>query len=68
MSVRNKFLIILGVIFSAALTYFISTPSNKDLILIGCSSDSDRQYGRRPLAKLLVDEGTPVKQEISSLP
>jgi HlyD family secretion protein len=66
MSVRNKFLIILGVIFSAALTYyFISTPSNKDLILIG-TVDSNQvivspQINGR-LAKLLVDEGTPVKQ------
>ena len=66
MSVRNKFLIILGVIFSAALTYyFISTPSNKDLILIGTVDSnqvivSPQVNGR--LAKLLVDEGTPVKQ------
>src|SRR3984957_9692230 len=66
MSVRNKFLIILGVIFTAALTYyFISTPSNKDLILIG-TVDSNQvivspQVGGR-LAKLLVDEGTQVKQ------
>jgi HlyD family secretion protein len=66
MSVRNKFLIILSVIFTAALTYyFISTPSNKDLILIG-TVDSNQvivspQVGGR-LAKLLVDEGTPVKQ------
>ncbi|MGH9500957.1 MAG: HlyD family secretion protein [Terriglobales bacterium] len=66
MSVRNKFLIVLGVIFSAALTYYyVSTPSNKDLILIG-TVDSNQvivspQVGGR-LAKLLVDEGTPVKQ------
>jgi len=66
MSVRNKFLIILGVIFSAALTYyFISTPSNKDLILIGTVDSnqvivSPQVNGR--LAKLLVNEGTPVKQ------
>jgi HlyD family secretion protein len=66
MSVRNKFLIILGVIFSAALTYyFISTPSNKDLILIGTVDSnqiivSPQVNGR--LARLLVDEGTPVKQ------
>ena len=66
MSVRNKFLIILGVIFTAALTYyFISTPSNKDLILIGTVDSnqiivSPQVNGR--LAKLLVDEGTPVKQ------
>jgi HlyD family secretion protein len=66
MSVRNKFLIVLGVIFTAALTYyFVSTPSNRDLILIG-TVDSNQvivspQVGGR-LAKLLVDEGTPVKQ------
>jgi multidrug resistance efflux pump len=66
MSVRNKFLIVLGVIFSAALAYyFISTPSNKDLILIGTVDSnqvivSPQVNGR--LAKLLVDEGTPVKQ------
>ena len=66
MSVRNKFLIVLAVIFSAALSYyFISTPSNKDLILIG-TVDSNQvivspQVGGR-LARLLVDEGTPLKQ------
>jgi HlyD family secretion protein len=66
MSVRNKFLIVLGVIFTAALTYyFISTPSNKDLILIGTVDSnqvivSPQVNGR--LAQLLVDEGTPVKQ------
>jgi HlyD family secretion protein len=66
MSVRNKFLIVLGVIFTAALTYyFVSTPSNKDLILIGTVDSnqvivSPQVNGR--LARLLVDEGTPVKQ------
>lgn len=66
MSVRNKFLIILGVIFSISLTYYLfSTPRNKDLILIG-TVDSNQvivspQIGGR-LAKLLVDEGTQVKQ------
>jgi HlyD family secretion protein len=66
MSVRNKFLIVLGVIFTAALTYyFISTPSNRDLILIGTVDSnqvivSPQVNGR--LAQLLVDEGTPVKQ------
>jgi len=65
-SVRNKFLIILGVIFSISLTYYLfSTPRNKDLILIG-TVDSNQvivspQIGGR-LAKLLVDEGTQVKQ------
>jgi HlyD family secretion protein len=66
MSVRNKFLIVLGVIFTAALTYYyISTPSNRDLILIGTVDSnqvivSPQVNGR--LAQLLVDEGTPVKQ------
>ena len=42
MSVRNKFLIILGVIFAISLTYYlVSTPSNKDLIL-------DRHSGFEP--------------------
>jgi multidrug resistance efflux pump len=65
-SVRNKFLIILGVIFSISLTYYLlSTPPNKDLILIGTVDSnqvivSPQIEGR--LAKLLVDEGTQVKQ------
>jgi HlyD family secretion protein len=65
-SVRNKFLIILGVIFSISLTYYLlSTPSNKDLILIGTVDSnqvivSPQIEGR--LAKLLVEEGTQVKQ------
>ena len=60
MSVRNKFLIILGVIFSISLTYYLlSTPRNKDLILIGTVDSnqvivSPQIEGR--LAKLLVDE------------
>ena len=66
MSVRNKFLIVLGVIFSISLTYYLlSTPRNKDLILIGTVDSnqvivSPQIEGR--LAKLLVDEGTQVKQ------
>jgi len=65
-SVRNKFLIILGVIFSISLTYYLlSTPRNNDLILIGTVDSnqvivSPQIEGR--LAKLLVDEGTQVKQ------
>jgi len=65
-SVRNKFLIIVGVIFGVALTYyFLSTPRNEDLILIGTVDSnqvivSPQIEGR--LAKLLVDEGTQVKQ------
>jgi HlyD family secretion protein len=66
MSVRNKFLIVLGVIFAISLFYyFLSTPRSKDLILIG-TVDANQivvspQVGGR-LAKLLVDEGTQVKQ------
>ena len=66
MSVRNKFLIILGVIFAISLTYYLfSTPSNKDLIFIGTVDSnqvivSPQIEGR--LAKLLVEEGTQVKQ------
>jgi HlyD family secretion protein len=66
MSARNKFLIILSVVLAISLGhYFFSTPSNKDLVLIG-TVDSNQvivspQIGGR-LAKLLVDEGTQVKQ------
>ena len=66
MSVRNKFLIVVGVIFAIALTYyFFSTPSNRDLVLIGTVDSnqvivSPQVQGR--LQKLLVDEGTQVKQ------
>jgi len=66
MSVRNKFLILLSVITAIALGYyFISTPRNKDLILIGTVDSnqvivSPQVNGR--LMKLLVEEGTQVKQ------
>jgi multidrug resistance efflux pump len=62
---RNRFFILLGVIFLIALAYyFFSTPSNKDLVLIGTVDSnqvivSPQTQGR--LQKLLVDEGTPVK-------
>src|SRR5262249_22474975 len=63
---RNKFLIILGAVFAAALTYYLlSTPRGSDLILIG-SVDANQVIvspqtpGR--ISKLLVDEGTQVKQ------
>jgi len=65
-STRNKFLILLGIVFSIALIdYLLSTPGQKDLILIGTVDSnqvivSPQIEGR--LAKLLVDEGTPVKQ------
>jgi multidrug resistance efflux pump len=66
MSVRNKFLIVVGVIFVISLTYyFVSTPSNRDLVLIGTVDSnqvivSPQVQGR--LQKLLVDEGTQVRQ------
>lgn len=66
MSVRNRVMMILGVIFVAALVYYIiSTPSSKDLDMIGTVDAnqvivSPQVEGR--IAKLLVDEGTPVKQ------
>ena len=66
MSVRNKVLSFLGLIFVVALGYYLfSTPSSKDLVLIG-TVDSNQVIvspqipGR--IAKLLVEEGTPVKQ------
>ncbi len=66
MNARNRIFILLGIITAAALAYFlIFTPNSKDLILIG-TVDSNQvivspQIGGR-LSKLLVDEGTPVKQ------
>jgi HlyD family secretion protein len=62
---RNKFLILLSVVFLVAVTYyFVSTPRSKDLVLIGTVDSnqvivSPQVQGR--IAKLLVDEGTPVK-------
>jgi multidrug resistance efflux pump len=66
MSVRNKFLIVLGVIvLIASLYYIVSTPGGNDLVLVG-TVDANQivvspQVGGR-IAKLLVDEGTSVKQ------
>jgi HlyD family secretion protein len=66
MSVRNKFLILVLVIFAISLTYyFVSTPRSHDLDLIGTVDAnqvivSPQTQGR--LQKLLVDEGTQVKQ------
>lgn len=66
MSVRNKFLIMLGIILTiSSLYYFFSTPGGKDLVLVG-TVDANQivispQIGGR-MARLLVDEGTPVKQ------
>ncbi len=66
MSVRNKFLILLGVLLLIASLYYVfSTPGGNDLVLVG-TVDSNQivvspQVGGR-IAKLLVEEGTPVKQ------
>lgn len=66
MNARNKFLIILAVILIASTIYYlVSTPRSSDLVLIGTVDSnqiivSPQVQGR--IAKLLVDEGTQVKQ------
>ena len=66
MNARNKFFIILAVIFAIALGYYLfSTPRGSDLDLIGVVDAnqvivSPQVAGR--ISKLLVDEGTAVKQ------
>jgi multidrug resistance efflux pump len=63
---RNRVFIILGIIVViSAIYYFVSTPRSKDLVLIGTVDAnqvivSPQTEGR--IAKLLVDEGTRVKQ------
>jgi HlyD family secretion protein len=65
MKARNKFFVLLGVIFLAASAYYyFSTDHSKDLVLIGTVDAnqvivSAQVEGR--IEKLLVDEGTPVK-------
>lgn len=65
MTPRNRIFVLLGIIFLIAAGYYlISTPSTKDLVLIGTVDAnqvivSPQVQGR--LLKLLVDEGTPVK-------
>jgi multidrug resistance efflux pump len=66
MSVRNKFLILLSVLLAiAGLYYVFSTPGGNDLVLVGTVDSnqivvSPQVSGR--IAKLLVEEGTPVRQ------
>lgn len=66
MSARNKFLIALSIILAIATAYyFLSTPRDKDLVLVGTVDAnqivvSPQIQGR--IQKLLVDEGTQVKQ------
>jgi HlyD family secretion protein len=65
-SARNRVFMILSLVLGISLAYyFISTPRSADLVLIG-TVDANQvvvspQIGGR-LAKLLVDEGTPVKK------
>ena len=65
MSARNRFFVLLGVIFViAAAYYFFSTDHSRDMVLIGTVDAnqvivSAQVEGR--IQKLLVDEGTPVK-------
>ena len=65
MSARNRFFILLGIIFViAASYYFFSTDHSRDLVLIG-TVDANQvivsAQVRGRIQKLLVDEGTPVK-------
>ena len=65
MSARNRFFILLGIIFIISATYyFFSADHSRDLVLIGTVDAnqvivSAQVEGR--IQKLLVDEGTPVK-------
>jgi len=65
MSARNRFFILLGIIFViASAYYYFSTDHSRDLVLIGTVDAnqvivSAQVEGR--IQKLLVDEGTPVK-------
>ena len=65
MSARNRFFILLGIIFVMAAVYYgVSVNHSKDLVLIGTVDSnqvivSAQVEGR--IQKLLVDEGTPVK-------
>ncbi len=66
MNTRNKFAILIGIIFAISLAYYLlSTPRSKGLVLIGTVDAnqvivSPQVQGR--LIRLLVDEGTQVKQ------
>jgi HlyD family secretion protein len=66
MNARNKFLILLGIIVAISTAYYLfSTPRGSDLVLVGTVDAnqivvSPQIQGR--ILKLLVDEGTQVKQ------
>jgi HlyD family secretion protein len=65
MSARNRFFIVLGIIFVMAAVYYgVTVNHSKDLVLIGTVDSnqvivSAQVEGR--IQRLLVDEGTPVK-------
>jgi len=65
-SARNKFAIVLSIVFAISLTYYLlSTPRGSDLDLIGTVDAnqvivSPQVQGR--ISRLLVEEGTKVKQ------
>jgi len=65
-SARNKLFIVFGIILVISLAYYVlSTPRSRDLVLIGTVDSnqvvvSPQIQGR--LARLLVDEGSQVKQ------
>jgi HlyD family secretion protein len=65
MSARNRFFILMGIIFVMAAVYYgVSVNHSKDLVLVGTVDSnqvivSAQVEGR--IQKLLVDEGTPVK-------
>jgi HlyD family secretion protein len=64
-SARNRFFILLGIVFVISLTYYVfSTDHSKDLVLVGTVDSnqvivSAQVEGR--IQKLLVEEGTSVK-------
>src|SRR6202045_3075351 len=65
MSARNRFFILLSIIFVISLIYYLlSADHSKDLVLIG-RVDSNQVIVSAPvegrIQKLLVEEGTPVK-------
>ena len=66
MNARNKVFILLAIIFAISTAYyFFSTPRGGDLVLVGTVDAnqivvSPQIQGR--ILKLLVDEGTEVKQ------
>ena len=66
MNARNKVFVLLAIIFAASLVFYLwSTPRGGDLVLVGTVDAnqivvSPQIQGR--ILKLLVDEGTPVKQ------